>query len=76
MQKLVYLISEPRYIQRSEPMRQVPKKKIGLFISFQLFGVLSSVAISQTIAAIGEPTNLYTAEVFSRLLATKRSPFI
>ncbi len=76
MQKLVYLISEPRYIQRSEPMRQVSKKKIGLFISFQLFGVLSSVAISQTLAAIGEPTNLYIAKAFSHLLEMKRFPFI
>lgn len=54
MQKIVYLISEPRYIQRSNPLLQVSKKKIGLYISFQLFGVLSSVAISQTLAAIGK----------------------
>jgi len=76
MQKLVYLVSEPRYIQRSEPMRQVSKKKIGLFISFQLFGVLSSVAISQTLAAIGESTNLYNAEALSHPPQMKQPPFI
>jgi len=57
-------------------MRQVSKKKIGLFISFQLFGVLSSVAISQTLAAIGELNNLYIAKAFSRMLEMKRFPFI
>ena len=49
----MYLVSEPRYIQRSEPLLQVPHKKILAYISFQLFGVLSCVAISQTLAAIG-----------------------
>ena len=54
MKKIVYLVSEPRYIQRSEPLLQMSSKKIGLYISFQLFGVLSCVAISQTLAAIGK----------------------
>lgn len=55
MKKIVYLVSEPRYIQRNEPLLQVSHKKILAYISFQLFGVLSCVAISQTLAAIGFP---------------------
>lgn len=54
MKKIVYLISEPRYIQRSNPLLQVSKWKVLAYISFQLFGVLSSVAVSQTLAAIGK----------------------
>lgn len=43
-----------RYIQRSNPLLQVSKWKVLAYISFQLFGVLSSVAVSQTLAAIGK----------------------
>lgn len=54
MKKIVYLVSEPRYVQRSEALLQVSHKKILIYISFQLFGVLSCVAISQTLGAIGK----------------------
>ena len=70
MQKIVYLISEPRYIQRSEPMLRIPKTRIGLYISFQLFGILSCVAISQTLAAIGEPFGFSFVRSFPRWTET------
>jgi boron transporter len=39
---------------RDEPLLKVKKRKIGLYIALQMIGVLASVAISQTIAAIGK----------------------
>ena len=53
--KLLYLLREPRFRQPSDPLNTVPKKKIWLYIGLQLSGWAASVAISQTIAAIGFP---------------------
>jgi boron transporter len=46
---------EKRFIQRDEPLLQVRKRKITLYISLQIFGVAACVAISHTLAAIGFP---------------------
>ena len=46
-------MTEERFIQRSEPLLKVPRKKILFYIGLQIVGVAASVAISQTIAAIG-----------------------
>ncbi|PGH35042.1 hypothetical protein GX50_02073 [[Emmonsia] crescens] len=54
-EKLIFLFKENRFIQRGEPMLTLRRRKITLYIAIQLFGVLSCVAISQTIAAIGFP---------------------
>jgi boron transporter len=54
-QKLVFLMSENRFIQRDEPLLGIPRRKIWLFIGLQALGVAATVAISQTIAAIGFP---------------------
>lgn len=54
-QKLIFLISEHRFIDPANPLLRVPKKKIALFILFQILGVGFSVAISQTVGAIGFP---------------------
>ncbi|OAX80961.1 hypothetical protein ACJ72_04699 [Emergomyces africanus] len=51
-EKIVFLWKENRFIQRDEPMLTVKRRKIALYVAIQLFGVLSCVAISQTIAAI------------------------
>ena len=51
--KILYLIKEPRFVQPDEPLLQVPKKKVGLYLFWQIFGVTATVGISQTIAAIG-----------------------
>ncbi|KAK7959140.1 HCO3- transporter family protein [Apiospora aurea] len=53
--RLVFLMSEPRFIQRGEPLLRVPRRAIWLFIGLQAAGVAATVAISQTIAAIGFP---------------------
>ncbi|PGH26751.1 hypothetical protein AJ80_01515 [Polytolypa hystricis UAMH7299] len=55
LMKLIFLFKEDRFIQRGEPLLQVRKRKICLYIGLQIFGVASCVAISQTIAAIGFP---------------------
>ncbi|KAK8116894.1 Hco3- transporter family protein [Apiospora kogelbergensis] len=53
--RLVFLMSESRFIQRDEPLLQVRRRAIWLFIGLQALGVVATVAISQTIAAIGFP---------------------
>jgi hypothetical protein len=63
MQKLVFLSRENRFIKQDEPLLQVRKHKILLYIALQLFGVLASVAISQTIAAIGKLSCISTWNV-------------
>ncbi|KAL4944174.1 hypothetical protein BDV06DRAFT_210474 [Aspergillus oleicola] len=55
MSKLIFLLRENRFIQRDEPLLQIRKRKIVLYVSCQILGVAACVAISQTIAAIGFP---------------------
>ena len=54
MKKIVYLISEPRFVQRSEPLLLLRKRKIIFYISWQILGIALSVAVSQTLGAIGK----------------------
>jgi boron transporter len=53
--KLLYLLREPRFRQPYDPLEKVPKKQIVHFVGWQLFGWAASIAISQTIGAIGFP---------------------
>lgn len=55
MAKILYLIREPRFVQRSEPLRQIPKSRIAFYLFWQIGGVAVTVGMSQTIAAIGFP---------------------
>ncbi|KAH8707614.1 HCO3 transporter family-domain-containing protein [Phaeosphaeriaceae sp. PMI808] len=55
LRKFWYLNSEHRFIQRDNPLNKVSRKKIWLFVGIQALGVACTVAISQTIAAIGFP---------------------
>ncbi|CAJ0554929.1 Ff.00g134420.m01.CDS01 [Fusarium sp. VM40] len=55
LQKLIYLQSEKRFIQRDEPMLLIPRRKIILYIGLQFVGVAVCVAVSHTLAAIGFP---------------------
>lgn len=48
-------MSERRFLDPQNPLNTVPRKKISLFICIQILGVACTVAISQTIAAIGFP---------------------
>lgn len=54
MAKIIYLIREPRFVQRDEPLLQIPKKRIIFYLAWQLFGILATVGVSQTIAGIGK----------------------
>jgi hypothetical protein len=51
----LYLNSEKRFNQHDNPLNTIARKKIWLFVGIQAFGVVCTVAISQTIAAIGFP---------------------
>ena len=53
MTKIIYLIRDPRFIQRDEPLLQIPSKRILFYLFWQVFGITATVGISQTIAGIG-----------------------
>ncbi|KAL5115409.1 hypothetical protein ACEQ8H_006709 [Pleosporales sp. CAS-2024a] len=55
LKKLMYLMSEHRFLQPDNPLNTVPQKHIWLFIAIQMLAVASTVAISQTVAAIAFP---------------------
>lgn len=55
LQRLVWLVRERRFIQPSDPLLTVRRARIGLYVFWQALGVFSTVAVSQTIAAIGFP---------------------
>ena len=50
-----YLFQERQYVDPSDQRLKLKKSRIALYLAFQWGGVLTSVAISQTIAAIGFP---------------------
>lgn len=53
--KLMFLLTERRFVPHNEPLLGIPKRRIGHFVAWQCLVVLACVAISQTIAAIGFP---------------------
>ncbi|KAA8912746.1 HCO3 transporter family-domain-containing protein [Sphaerosporella brunnea] len=55
LKKLRHLMEEHRFLARQNPLFDVPRGKIALYLALQAVGVAACVAISQTIAAIGFP---------------------
>lgn len=55
VRKLIFLMAEDRFVQRDEPLLALKRCKIWAYIGLQALGVAVTVAISQTIAAIGFP---------------------
>lgn len=53
--KFWYLNSEKRFVDPKNPLKTVSRRKIWMYIGLQAFAVACTVAISQTIAAIGFP---------------------
>lgn len=53
--KFLHIQSERRFIQRSDKLTTVRRRKVLLFIALQMAGVASCVAVSHTLAAIGFP---------------------
>jgi hypothetical protein len=51
----LYICRETRFVSPQEPRLTLKKSRIALYIMFQLLGVGFSVAISQTIGALGFP---------------------
>jgi hypothetical protein len=68
-------MTEKRFIQRDVPLLKVPRKKIALFVGLQAIGVAATVAISQTIAAIGQspPPTLRPSRFLSQFLCLLNS---
>jgi len=52
---LLYCLRERRFVDPADPRNQLPKMRILYYVFWQVLGVAASVAISQTIAAIGFP---------------------
>lgn len=53
--KFLFLLQERRFIDPSDPRLKLSKVRIFYFLACQLFAVAATVAISQTIGAIGFP---------------------
>lgn len=51
----LYIFKETRFVSPQEPRLTLSKARIALYIMFQILGVGFSVAISQTIGALGFP---------------------
>ncbi|KAF2738700.1 anion exchange family protein [Polyplosphaeria fusca] len=55
LHRLVYLQSESRFVSPADPLNAVSRRNIALYTGMQIVGVSASVAVSQTVAAIGFP---------------------
>jgi len=53
--KIIFLLRDHSLTPKGEPLRQVRRSRIVLFIAIQLIGFGATFAIVQTIAAIGFP---------------------
>lgn len=52
---VLFLLTERRFVRSDDPLLQVSHRQIAHFAGWQILGVAATVAISQTIAAIGFP---------------------
>ena len=53
MAKIIFLIREPRFVQPEEPLLKLKKRRVLLYVCWQVFGITATLGVSQTIAAIG-----------------------
>lgn len=53
--KIKFLVSDPAFIPPHEPLLKVPRRQIIFYLFWQLLGWACTIAISNTIAAIGFP---------------------
>ena len=53
--KAVFLLSETRFLDPSDPLLTIPKKRVGYFLFWQAIVVAITVAMSQTLGALGFP---------------------
>ncbi|KAF2722817.1 hypothetical protein K431DRAFT_311505 [Polychaeton citri CBS 116435] len=54
-QNVLYVLRQIYFVDPSEPRTRLKKWRIVYYVFWQVFGVAASVAVSQTIAAIGFP---------------------
>ncbi|CAE6479408.1 hypothetical protein ACGC1H_005374 [Rhizoctonia solani] len=73
-EKLLYLIRDPALVPRREPLRRVRRSRVALFVAIELLGFGATMAITQTIAAIGFPIVIMLL-VPIRTLVVPRLPF-
>ncbi|CAA7261455.1 unnamed protein product [Cyclocybe aegerita] len=72
--KILHLIQDKALTSRHEPLQQVRKSRIILFVGVQLVGFGATFAITQTIAAIGFPVIIMLLLPL-RTLVIPRMPF-
>lgn len=73
-EKILYLIRDPALVPRREPLRRVRRSRVALFVAIELIGFGATMAITQTIAAIGFPIIIFLL-VPVRTLLVPRLPF-
>jgi hypothetical protein len=73
-EKMLFLIRDPQAISPSEPLNNVRKSRIVMFLIIELLGFGATFAITQTIAAIGFPV-IIMALVPVRIWLVPRLPF-
>jgi len=72
--KLAYLIRDDELTPANEPLRRVRPSRIWLFLAIELVGFGATMAITQTIAAIGFPVVIFLL-VPLRILIVPLLPF-
>lgn len=72
--KLLYFVRDKALTPADEPLRKVRKSRILLFVAVQLAGFGATMAVTQTIAAIGFPVIILLL-VPLRTLVVPRLPF-
>ncbi|KAI0643000.1 anion exchanging protein [Trametes meyenii] len=72
--KILYFFKDDALTPADEPLRQVRKSRILLFIGVQLVGFGATMTITQTIAAIGFPVIIFLL-VPTRMWLVPRLPF-
>lgn len=69
--KFLFLLQERRFVDPADPRLKIPKTRIAYFLFWQLFAVAATVAISQTIGAIGFPVLITSLIPFRWLIMPK-----
>ncbi|KAL8965923.1 MAG: hypothetical protein Q9197_006262 [Variospora fuerteventurae] len=71
VEKIIFLCREPRFQSPSDPLLTIKRSTIAHYLFWQLLGWACTVAISQTIAAIGFPVLIVALIPFRWVLMPK-----
>ncbi|KAF9516510.1 hypothetical protein BS47DRAFT_1441482 [Hydnum rufescens UP504] len=72
--KMLFLLRDPTLADTNDPLHKVRKSRIALFVIIQLLGFGATMAITQTIAAVGFPVIIILL-IPLRMFVIPRLPF-